>query len=284
MSLPRLACLSLMPLSTVNPKFAAAGRRLLSTINPQEISRFDELAATWWDSKGSSRLLHRMNPIRLAFIKSVLDATAIRDSNQWLRGLSVLDVGCGGGILCESLARVGATTHGLDPSRPAIEVAKAHILMDPILCAKNPPVYVCGSIQEHEPEAKYDIVTAMEVLEHVDYPASFVKELSNRVKPGGWLIVSTISRTWQAWLGAIIGAETLLGIVPPGTHTWNKFIKEAELRQHIVMLCDETGKKWASEVKAKGIIYDPTRGEWRFAETIGGPVFNYFLAARRALS
>jgi polyprenyldihydroxybenzoate methyltransferase / 3-demethylubiquinol 3-O-methyltransferase len=260
-----------------------SGCRLLSTVNPQEISRFDDLASTWWDPQGSSRLLHRMNPVRLSFVKSVLGPEAIQDNNRWLKGLSILDVGCGGGILCESLARLGATTHGLDPSRPAINVAKAHLLTDPALCANNPPVYVCGSIQEHELQAKYDIITAMEVLEHIDYPSSFIVELARRVKPGGWLIISTISRTWQAWLGAIIGAERILHIVPSGTHTWNKFIKEPELRQYIDTLRDEEGERWTSDVKTKGIIYDPTRGEWHLTESIGGPVFNYFLAARRAL-
>jgi polyprenyldihydroxybenzoate methyltransferase / 3-demethylubiquinol 3-O-methyltransferase len=223
-----------------------------------------------------------MNPIRLRFLKSILDPTTIRTDNKWLQDLSILDIGCGGGILCESLARLGARTYGVDASSAAIEVAKAHVRKDPVLSSQNPPVYTHGSIQDYEPRAQYDVVTAMEVLEHVDYPASFIKEMATRVKPGGWLLVSTISRTWQSWLGAIVAAERLLSIVPAGTHTWNKFINETELRQHIETLCDETGGRWASDVKTKGIIYDPTVGEWRLADTIGGPIFNYFLAARRA--
>jgi 2-polyprenyl-6-hydroxyphenyl methylase/3-demethylubiquinone-9 3-methyltransferase len=223
-----------------------------------------------------------MNPVRLRFIKSILDPTSIRTDNKWLQDLSILDIGCGGGILCESLARLGAKTHGVDASLAAIEVAKAHALKDPVLSLQNPPVYIHGSIQDHDPGAQYDVVTAMEVLEHVDYPASFIKEMATRVKPGGWLIVSTISRTWQSWLGAIVAAENILSIVPPGTHTWRKFINEDELRQHIETLCDESGREWTCDVKTRGILYDPTVGEWRLADSIGGPIFNYFLAARRA--
>jgi polyprenyldihydroxybenzoate methyltransferase / 3-demethylubiquinol 3-O-methyltransferase len=265
------------PTFTCHPRF-------LSTVNPQEISRFDDLAATWWDPNGSSRLLHRMNPIRLRFLKSILDPTMSRTDNQWLQDMSILDIGCGGGILCESLARLGAKTYGVDASLPAIEVAKAHVRKDPVLCSRNPPVYIHGSIQDHDPAAQYDVVTAMEVLEHVDYPSSFIKEMAMRVKPGGWLLVSTISRTWQSWLGAIVAAENILAIVPPGTHTWRKFINEDELRQHIEALRDERGEKLALDVKTKGILYDPTVGEWRLKDTIGGPIFNYFLAARRAPS
>src|SRR5277367_6083373 len=168
--------------------------RCISTVNAEEVSHFDKLAATWWNPEGSSKLLHKMNPLRLQFINSLLPAISrTTQPTRWLEGYSVLDVGCGGGILTESLARLGATTYGLDASAKAIEVAKAHVRTDPKLVVGNPPEYVCGSIHEHEKDAKYDIVTAMEVLEHVDYPSSFLNQVSEHVKPGGWLVVSTIS-------------------------------------------------------------------------------------------
>ena len=253
--------------------------RCISTVNAEEVSHFDNLAASWWDPEGSSKLLHKMNPVRLKFIDSLLPATSPANKpTQRLEGYSVLDVGCGGGILTESLARLGATTYGLDASAKAIKVAKAHLRTDPKL-VENPPSYVCGSIHEHNKEAKYDIVTAMEVLEHVDYPSSFLNQVSEHVKPGGWLVVSTISRNWASWLGAIVASERILRIVPEGTHSWEKFIKESELRDFISNLREDDGEKWAMDIRSRGCVYNPLRGEWVFADGVG--VFNYFLAGRR---
>jgi polyprenyldihydroxybenzoate methyltransferase / 3-demethylubiquinol 3-O-methyltransferase len=266
---------------TKSAVFNITQSRKLSTVNAEEISHFDRLAATWWDPQGSSRLLHRMNPLRLSFINSLYRQSDFPDTKRWLKGYSVLDVGCGGGILTESLSRLGAVTDGLDASPRAIEVAKAHLRTDPKLNASNPPNYVCGSIRDHQPDSKYDIVTAMEVLEHVDYPSSFLKQVAAHVKPGGWLVISTISRSWQSWLGAIVGAERVLRIVPPGTHSWDKFIKESELMDFMRDLKDENGHHWLAEAKGNGCIYNPLRGEWRMVKGVRGPVFNYFLAARR---
>ena len=252
----------------------------ISTVNAEEVSHFDRLAATWWDPEGSSKLLHKMNPLRLQFINSLLPnpTNPTNHPTQWLEGYSALDVGCGGGILTESLARLGATTVGLDVSAKAIEVAKAHLRTDPKLM-ETPPRYVCGSIHQHDKEEKYDIITAMEVLEHVDYPSSFLNQVSERVKPGGWLVVSTISRTWASWFGAIVASEKILRIVPEGTHSWRKFIKEIELREFVSNLRDEEGKKWAMDIRNRGCIYNPLRGEWVFADGVG--VFNYFFAVQR---
>src|SRR5579859_3410608 len=140
-------------------------RQWISTINAEEVSHFDRLAATWWDPNGSSRLLHRMNPLRLSFITSLLPPTTDRNPSSTLRGQRVLDVGCGGGILTESLARLGAQVTGLDASPKAIQVANSHVLTDPKLSLQNPPTYICGSIHDHTQKDHYDIVTAMEVLE-----------------------------------------------------------------------------------------------------------------------
>ncbi len=258
-------------------------RRWISTINAEEVSHFDRLAATWWDPNGSSRLLHRMNPLRLSFITSLLPPTTDRNPSSTLRGQRVLDVGCGGGILTESLARLGAQVTGLDASPKAIQVANSHVLTDPKLSLQNPPTYICGSIHDHTQKDHYDIVTAMEVLEHVDYPGQFLEEVANCVKPGGWLVMSTISRNWSSWLGAIIASEKILRIVPEGTHSWEKFINEAELREFIGRMKGEEGKNWAMEVKSKTCMYNPLRGEWHFENGSRRVGFNYFLAARRAI-
>ena len=255
--------------------------RRISTVNAEEVSHFDQLAATWWDPNGSSRLLHRMNPLRLSFINSLLPPNTNQHPNQTLRGQSVLDVGCGGGILTESLARLGAQVDGLDASPRAIQVAKDHIRTDPKLCIQNPPQYICGSIHEHGKKQHYDLVTAMEVLEHVDYPGAFIEEVASCVKPGGWLVVSTIARTWTSWLGAIVASEKVLRIVPEGTHSWDKFINEAELRECFGKLKTETGGTWAAEVRSASCLYNPLRGEWHFDSGRGKVGFNYFFAARR---
>lgn len=252
--------------------------RRVSTVNAEEISHFDHMAATWWDPRGSSRLLHRMNPVRLSFIKSLLPHPHLPGPSQWLKGYSILDIGCGGGILTESLSRLGAAVDGLDASSRAIAAAKAHLRTDPKLSASNTPIYVCSSIHDHNNESKYDIVIAMEVLEHVEYPASFIKQAAGYVKPGGWLVISTISRTWQSWFGAIIGAEKILQIVPPGTHKWDKFINEAELREFFKNFKGTNGQRWAADIRSIGCNYDPLRGRWQLVDGIGGPVFNYFFA------
>jgi 2-polyprenyl-6-hydroxyphenyl methylase/3-demethylubiquinone-9 3-methyltransferase len=224
-----------------------------------------------------------MNPLRLAFIKS-LPSMQHQVSSNWLQDLSVLDVGCGGGILTESLSRLGANVDGIDASPKAIDVAKAHLRTDPKLNLGNPPNYICGSIHDLKNTTNYDLVTAMEVLEHVDYPATFLAEVAGQVKPGGWLVVSTISRTWLAWLGTIFAAEKVMRIVPQGTHTWGKFIKEQELKEYFTTLKDQSGKPWAAEVRSRGCMYNPLRGEWQFIDGVGNTAVNYFFAVRRVPS
>jgi polyprenyldihydroxybenzoate methyltransferase / 3-demethylubiquinol 3-O-methyltransferase len=255
--------------------------RCISTINAEEISHFDHLAATWWDPGGSSRLLHRMNPVRLSFIKSLLPQPHLPGPSQWLKGYSILDVGCGGGILTESLSRLGAAVDGVDASPRAIAAATAHLRTDPKLIVGNTPKYICGSVHDHNTDSKYDIVTAMEVLEHVEYPASFIVQVARHVKPGGWLVISTISRTWQSWFGAIIGAEMILQIVPAGTHNWDKFVNETELQEFFGNFKGTNGQLWAADVRSVGCKYNPLRGKWQLVNITGGPVFNYIFAVRR---
>lgn len=264
-------------------RVGAIQRRWISSINAEEVSHFDGLAATWWDPNGSSRLLHRMNPLRLSFITSLLPPTTTQNPTSLLHGQRILDVGCGGGILTESLSRLGAQVTGLDASPKAIQVAQSHILTDPKLSLSNPPSYICGSIHDHAKKEHYDIVTAMEVLEHVDYPGTFLEQVADCVKPGGWLVMSTISRNWTSWLGAIIASERVLRIVPRGTHSWEKFINESELREFIVRMKGEGVKDWAMDVRSKTCMYNPLRGEWHFENGPRKVGFNYFLAVRRAI-
>jgi polyprenyldihydroxybenzoate methyltransferase / 3-demethylubiquinol 3-O-methyltransferase len=254
--------------------------RPISTINRAEVSHFDHLASSWWDPNGPSRLLHRMNPLRVQFITSLLPPVSA-PTNQPLLNYSVLDIGCGGGILSESLSRLGAQVHGVDASQRAIDAAAAHLRTDPKLSESNPPNYICGSIHNHPTAKLYNLVTAMEVLEHVDYPVDFLDEMARKVKPGGWAVLSTLSRTWLSWLGAVVTAERLIRIVPRGTHSWEKFVNESELRDYYTRLRDSTGHPWAAEVRTRWCGYSPFRGEWEFVDGNGVRAFNYFFAARR---
>ncbi|KAI9151689.1 Hexaprenyldihydroxybenzoate methyltransferase [Paramyrothecium foliicola] len=242
-----------------------------SSVNPDEVSHFNALAAEWWDPHGSSRLLHLMNPLRHDFINACLDSQLEPRPET----LSYLDIGCGGGIFAESAARLATTQRvtAIDPTPSVLAVAKAHARKDPALSAKL--AYRQTSIEELEVPAEgqgYDIVSLFEVIEHVDQPGQFLDRVRPFVKPGGWLVMSTIARTWTSWFTTNLMAEDILGIVPKGTHDWNKYINEDELRRFFV------GKGWGSP-RVMGVVYVPGLGwkEVRGSEKVG----NYFFAIRR---
>ncbi|WP_165431986.1 bifunctional 2-polyprenyl-6-hydroxyphenol methylase/3-demethylubiquinol 3-O-methyltransferase UbiG [Atlantibacter hermannii] len=182
-----------------------------------EIAKFEAVASRWWDTEGEFKPLHRINPLRLGYIT---------ERAGGLFGKTVLDVGCGGGILSESMARQGATVTGLDMGAEPLQVARLHALESGVELD-----YVQETVEEHaakHPE-KYDVVTCMEMLEHVPDPASVVKACARLVKPGGHVFFSTLNRNGKSWLMAIVGAEYILRMVPKGTHDIKKFIKPAEL-------------------------------------------------------
>ncbi|WP_148052530.1 bifunctional 2-polyprenyl-6-hydroxyphenol methylase/3-demethylubiquinol 3-O-methyltransferase UbiG [Atlantibacter hermannii] len=182
-----------------------------------EIAKFEAVASRWWDTEGEFKPLHRINPLRLGYIT---------ERAGGLFGKTVLDVGCGGGILSESMARQEATVTGLDMGAEPLQVARLHALESGVELD-----YVQETVEEHaakHPE-KYDVVTCMEMLEHVPDPASVVKACARLVKPGGHVFFSTLNRNGKSWLMAIVGAEYILRMVPKGTHDIKKFIKPAEL-------------------------------------------------------
>lgn len=181
-----------------------------TSVNPTEISHFNALASTWWDPYGSSRLLHLMNPLRHDFISS---CHALKPHSSPQRKLRYLDVGCGGGIFAESAARLPDTAHvtAVDPSSDVIEVAKQHARRDPLLQKPERLTYLNKGLENldvpEQPEELYDVVTLFEVIEHIDSPAPFLKTCLPFVKPGGWIILSTIARTWTSWLTTKVVAE-----------------------------------------------------------------------------
>lgn len=250
-----------------------------SSVDPTEVSHFNALASTWWDPHGSSRLLHLMNPHRHDFITSCLSSQSTPAPTSKLR---YLDVGCGGGIFAESAARLSTTASvtGIDPSSDVLSIAKAHARQDPLLQQSGRLTYLEKSIEglpvpknEHE---QYDVLSLFEVIEHVTHPATFLASCLPFVKPGGWLILSTIARTWTSWLTTKVVAEDIVRLVPRGTHEWGKYINEEELRTWF-----RAQQGWGGEggVRAMGVVYVPGFG-WK---TINGSEKwgNYFFGVRR---
>ncbi|KAJ8098665.1 S-adenosyl-L-methionine-dependent methyltransferase [Lipomyces tetrasporus] len=261
-----------------------------AAFSAEELSHFNALASTWWDASGPSRLLHKMNPLRISFIFDTIDRYAIQSLSRET-GLKVLDVGCGGGILTESLARnprVSSVT-GIDMSEDVLAIAQQHKKQDPALVFGGKLEYrLCSLLDMPVPKAasegheeeRYDAVTLFEVLEHVPNPSGVLKAATDRVRPGGWIFVSTVNRTAAAYLTTIFMGEKILRIVPEGTHTWSKYINERELREWFnehKTTVPGSGEHW-DVVRSEGCIYVPFVG-WN----VGGPrdLGNYFLAARR---
>ena len=189
-------------------------------IDPQEISKFEELASRWWDKESEFKPLHDINPLRVGFI----------DRHADIAGKEVLDVGCGGGILSEAMAHRGASVSGIDMGEAPLKIAKLHGLESGVKV--NYTRTTAEEFAEQNPE-RFDVVTCMEMLEHVPDPASVVKACAALTKPGGRVFFSTLNRNPKAYLFAILGAERLLKLVPNGTHDFNKFIRPAELANHM---------------------------------------------------
>lgn len=184
-----------------------------TTIDSREIEKFAKLSSNWWDKDGALKTLHDINPARLAFIKQTID----------LSGKRVLDVGCGGGILSEAMAEQGSDVTGIDAESEAIGTATAHAGNSQL--AIN---YICTPIEDYDEQA-FDVVTCMELLEHVTTPQTVIDHCARLLKPGGCLFVSTINRTLKAYASAIIAAEYVLGLLPKQTHDYDKFLKPSEL-------------------------------------------------------
>lgn len=204
-----------------------------ATINPHEAAHFGALAADWWDPHGSSAMLHRLNPVRLAYIREQIDAHWHVDARERhpLAGKRALDVGCGAGLLCEPLARMGAAVTGVDAAAENIAVAKDHAAGQGLAIS-----YFAGELADlpnpldtnGEGIGRFDLVTSMEVIEHVADPGAFVAELAARLAPDGLMILSTPNRTVASKLLLVEAAERI-GAVPRGTHDWDRFLKPEEL-------------------------------------------------------
>jgi 2-polyprenyl-6-hydroxyphenyl methylase/3-demethylubiquinone-9 3-methyltransferase len=234
-----------------------------------ELERFAALADRWWDEAGPLAPLHKLNPVRLAYVRDRICARTGRDplAQRPLAGLSVVDVGCGGGLLCEPLARLGAAVTGIDLAPAGIEVAARHAHSGGLAIDYR----VAAAAQLLDEGRRFDLVCAMEVVEHVADQGQFLQDCAALVRPGGGLVLATLNRTFRAFALGIVGAEYVLGWLPRGTHDWRRFVRPAEaaraLRRAGLRIEDVTG-----------VVYDPLRDRFRLSRD---PAVNYMLFATR---
>ena len=248
---------------------APARPRPAAGADPDELRRFAGLAGQWWDETGPLAPLHKLNPTRLGYIRHQVCQRFGRDphAQRPLAGLDVLDVGCGGGLLCEPLAQLGARVTGIDPEPANLAVAAEHAaaLGLEIDYRETPAEQLAAE------GARFDLVCVMEVVEHVPDQAGFLAACGQLVRPGGGLVLATLNRTLRAFALGIVVAEYVLGWLPPGTHRWSRFVRPSEaaraLRRSGLAVADLTG-----------VVYDPLRDRFRLS---ADPAVNYMLFAVR---
>jgi 2-polyprenyl-6-hydroxyphenyl methylase/3-demethylubiquinone-9 3-methyltransferase len=240
------------------------------TVDQDEVARFSRLAGEWWDPHGPMATLHKFNPVRLAYIRDRTAEHFGRDpkSLDGLSGLRFLDIGCGAGILCEPLARLGASVVGADPSAKNIAVAQAHAAQSGLTID-----YRDTTVEQlAEAGERFDVVLAMEVVEHVTDVGLFIAHAGAMVKPGGLLFVATLNRTAKSFAFAIVGAEYILRWLPRGTHQWEKFVTPDELARHLA------DNKLAITDQA-GVVYSPLADKWSLSSDLD---VNYMVVAEGA--
>jgi 2-polyprenyl-6-hydroxyphenyl methylase/3-demethylubiquinone-9 3-methyltransferase len=230
-----------------------------ANVDQAEISKFNDLASRWWDLNGEFKPLHLLNPVRLAFIS---------DQVLGLAGKTTVDVGCGGGILAESMAKAGALVTGIDMAPESLGVARLHALESAVAVDYHQITAEQFAVQRPE---SFDLVTCMEMLEHVPDPASVIQACADLAKPGATLVFSTLNKTAKSYLFAILGAEHLLRLVPKGTHDYQKFIRPSQLIRWI----EQAG---LDAVDCTGLHFNPLTQSFRIGD---GVDVNYFVVARK---
>ena len=242
-----------------------------SSIDPKEVEQFSRIAAEWWDPKGKFAPLHKFNPVRLSFIRDQVQARFGRDPKaiRPFEGLRLLDIGCGGGLLCEPMTRLGFQVTGVDASERNIGTASAHAAEQGLAIDYRATTAEALAAEGH----RYDVVMALEIVEHVADPAEFIATCRDLVAPGGMLIASTLNRTAKSFAAAIIGAEWVMRWLPKGTHDWQRFITPDELTQ----MAEATG---LTVVDRCGMVFNPLGWSWSLSHR--DLSVNYALTALRA--
>ena len=242
-----------------------------ATIRPEEAEHFGKLAADWWNPKGSSAMLHRLNPVRLAFLREAVDLHWHCDSHDLkpLAGKRALDVGCGAGLLCEPLARLGAEVTGIDAAERNIAIARRHAESLGVKVTYLP----CSAEDLAAQGAQFDAVLAMEIVEHVADLDAFFKAAAGMLKPNGTMVVATLNRTVKSFAFAIVGAEYVLRWLPRGTHDWRRFMRPSELARRL--------RAHGLDMKElAGVSYDPIGDSFSISRDCG---VNYMSVARHAV-
>lgn len=246
-----------------------------SSIIDAEVEQFSKLAATWWDTKGPFAPLHKFNPTRLDFIRAQAIAHFSRNDTEIapFSGLSLIDIGCGGGLLSEPMRRIGFEVTAIDASIKNIKTATLHAAQQDLTIDYR--ALTVEQLLEAEPDKaqSYDVVLCMEVIEHVADPDMFLKNTAKLLKPGGLMVLATLNRTLKAHALAIIGAEYILGWLPKGTHDWNKFLKPSELKGFLT----GTGIK---ALDLYGVSYNPLLDKWALSNDVD---VNYMLTLTRPI-
>lgn len=240
-----------------------------SSVDPAEIARFGRIADEWWDANGKFAPLHRLGPARMTFLRDrLVQHFGIRlPTPRPLSGLTLLDIGCGGGLVAEPLARLGAQVTAIDPSADTIAAARAHAAVSDVQID-----YRAVTAEEVAASGRsFDAVLCLEVVEHVREPEAFIQLAAGLVRPGGLLIASTINRTAKAWLLAILGAEYVLRWLPVGTHRWDRFVTPDEMARHM-------SAAGLSAIAFEGLVYDPLGDRWSLSPDTD---VNYFAAAAK---
>jgi 2-polyprenyl-6-hydroxyphenyl methylase/3-demethylubiquinone-9 3-methyltransferase len=239
-----------------------------STVDPAEIDKFSKLAAEWWDPNGKMAPLHRINPLRLAYIRDAACRKFERNAKSLncLSSLRMLDIGCGAGLLCEPFTRLGADVIGIDPAAKNIAAArlhaeKGHLSID----------YRNTTLEDMDARERFDIVLAMEVVEHVTDVGVFLGRCAAMLKPGGMLVASTLNRNWKSFALAIVGAEYVLRWLPRGTHQWSKFVTPDELTKHLL-------DNRLVVTEQSGVVYSPFADKWSLSTDMD---VNYMVVAEQ---
>ena len=227
----------------------------MSSVNKKEIEKFSKMAAEWWDPEGKFKPLHKFNPIRIKYIKdNIIYSFKLKSKEKPLQKINILDIGCGGGLLSEPMARLGASVTGIDASDKNIKIAKLHAKKNELNIN-----YFCSSPEKLKIKKKFDVILNMEIIEHVEDINFFIKSCSKLLKKNGLMFVATLNKTLKSYFFAIIGAEYILRWLPIGTHDWQNFVDPEKLIEY--------GKNNSLElVKIDGVIFNPIFQDWKISD------------------